>query len=147
MSLKERINEDVKDAMRQKDKPRLNALRLITAAIKQIEVDKRIEMDDDAVIDVLTKMIKQRKESIEQFEKAGRDDLLQQEQFELGIIEPYMPEQLSEAEITSMIEQAIADTGAASIKDMGKVIGKLKGAMAGRADMGQVSRQVKEKLG
>lgn len=146
MSLKERINEDVKDAMRQKDKPRLNALRLITAAIKQVEVDKRIDMDDDAVIEVLTKMIKQRRESIAQYEKAGRDDLLEQEQFEIGIIEPYMPEQLSEDEIRSMIAQAIADTGAASIKEMGKVIGKLKPAMAGKADMGQVSRLVKEKL-
>ena len=146
MSLKERINEDVKDAMRQKDKPRLNTLRLITAAIKQVEVDKRIEMDDDAVIEVLTKMIKQRRESIDQFAKAGRDDLLQQEQFELGVIEPYMPEQLSDDEIAGMIDQAIAATGAASVKEMGKVIGKLKGDMAGRADMGLGSRLVKEKL-
>jgi uncharacterized protein YqeY len=146
MSLKERINEDVKDAMRQKDKPRLNALRLITAAIKQVEVDKRIEMDDDAVIEVLTKMLKQRRESIEQYEKAGRDDLLQQEQFEVGVIEPYMPEQLGEDEIVKMIEQAIADTGASSMKEMGKVIGKLKPAMAGKADMGMVSKLVKEKL-
>ncbi len=147
MSLKLQITDDVKHAMRAKDKPRLAVLRLITAAIKQIEVDQRIELNDDAqVIAVLEKMIKQRKDSISQFEAAGRDDLKEIEVFELAIIQTYMPEQLSEAEILSLIEQAIADSGASSMKDMGKVMAQLKPKLSGRADMGNVSKSIKSTL-
>ncbi len=145
-SLKDRINDDVKTAMRSKDKPRLGVLRLITAAIKQIEVDKQTSLDDDAVIAVLEKMLKQRKDSISQFEKAGRDELVAQEAFEIGIIQDYMPEQLSEDEITRLIDDAISATGAASMKDMGKVMGMLKPRLAGKADMGQVSQIIKKRL-
>ncbi|MFV2061169.1 MAG: GatB/YqeY domain-containing protein [Gammaproteobacteria bacterium] len=146
MSLKLQITDDVKHAMRAKDKQKLSILRLITAAIKQIEVDERIELDDTQVITVLEKMLKQRKDSISQFEKAGRDDLKEIEVYEVSIIQTYMPEQLSEAEISSMIEQAISDTGANSMKDMGKVMGQLKAKLSGRADMGKVSQIIKSKL-
>ena len=147
MSLKERITGDVKDAMRAKDKPRLGTLRLITAAIKQKEVDERIELDDTQVLTLLDKMCKQRRESISQFEKAGRDDLIAQENAELDIITTYLPEQLGEAEIAALIDEAMAATGAASIKDMGKVMGQLKPKLQGRADMGAVSGMIKAKLG
>lgn len=147
MSLKERITGDVKDAMRAKDKPRLATLRLITAAIKQKEVDERIELDDTQVLTLLDKMCKQRRESISQFEKAGRDDLIAQENAELDIITTYLPEQLGEAEIAALIDEAMAATGAASIKDMGKVMGQLKPKLQGRADMGAVSGMIKAKLG
>jgi len=146
VSLKLQITDDVKDAMRSKDKPKLGVLRLITAAIKQVEVDERIELSDAHVITVLEKMLKQRKDSISQFEKAGRNDLKDIEVFEVGIIQTYMPEQLSEAEITTMIDQAIADSGANSMKDMGKVMGSLKSKLSGRADMGNVSKIIKAKL-
>ena len=119
MSLKDRITQDVKDAMRAKDKPRLATLRLITAAIKQREVDERIELDDTQVTMVLDKMVKQRRESIVQFEKAGRDDLIAIENNELEIIIPYLPEQLGEDEINALIDAALEQTGASSIKDMG----------------------------
>ena len=147
MSLKDRITGDVKDAMRAKDKPRLATLRLITAAIKQQEVDERIELDDTQVLAQLDKMCKQRRESISQFEKAGRDDLIAQEVSELEIIQTYLPEQLSEDEIAALIDEAMASTGAASIKDMGKVMGQLKPKLQGRADMGAVSALIKAKLG
>jgi len=147
MSLKDRILQDVKDAMRAKDKPRLATLRLITAAIKQIEVDKRIELDDEQVLSVLDKMCKQRRESITQFEKAGRDDLIAQEVSELDVIQTYLPEQLSETEIAGLIDAAMTSTGASSIKDMGKVMGQLKPKLQGRADMGAVSTMIKNKLG
>lgn len=147
MSLKERITGDVKDAMRAKDKPRLGTLRLITAAIKQKEVDERIELDDTQVLTLLDKMCKQRRESISQFEKAGRDDLIAQENAELDIITTYLPEQLGEAEIAALIDEAMAATGATSIKDMGKVMGQLKPKLQGRADMGAVSGMIKAKLG
>jgi uncharacterized protein YqeY len=147
MSLKERIQQDVKDAMRAKDKPRLATIRLITAAIKQREVDERIDLDDTQVIAVLYKMVKQRRESISQFEKARRDDLIAQEKSELEIIQSYLPEQLTEAEITVLIDTAMAATGAASIKDMGKVMGQLKPKLQGRADMGAVSAMIKARLG
>ena len=147
MSLKDRILQDVKDAMRAKDKPRLATLRLITAAIKQIEVDKRIELDDEQLLSVLDKMCKQRRESITQFEKAGRDDLIAQEVSELDIIQTYLPEQLSETEIAELIDAAMTATGASSIKDMGKVMGQLKPKLQGRADMGAVSAMIKSKLG
>jgi uncharacterized protein YqeY len=147
MSLKDRILGDVKDAMRAKDKPRLGTLRLITATIKQQEVDERIELDDTQVLTLLDKMCKQRRESISQFEKAGRDDLIAQEVLELDLIQTYLPEQLSEAEITALIEETMAATGASSIKDMGKVMGQLKPKLQGRADMSAVSALIKAKLG
>jgi uncharacterized protein YqeY len=147
MSLKDRITQDVKDAMRAKDKPRLATLRLITAAIKQREVDERIELDDTQVTLVLDKMVKQRRESIVQFEKAGRDDLIAIENSELEIIIPYLPEQLGEDEIVALIDAALEQTGASSIKDMGKVMGQLKPKLQGKADMGAVSALIKAKLG
>ena len=147
MSLKERIMQDVKDAMRAKDKPRLATLRLITAAIKQREVDERIELDDTQVTLVLDKMVKQRRESIVQFEKAGRDDLIVIENNELEIIIPYLPEQLGEDEINALIDAALEQTGASSIKDMGKVMGQLKPQLQGKADMSAVSALIKSRLG
>jgi hypothetical protein len=146
MSLKENLQQDMKTAMRAGDKPRLAVIRLINAAIKQREVDERIELDDAQVTAVLDKMAKQRRESIEQYEKAGRNDLADQENFELEVLKTYLPEQLSEAEIDAMIEAAIAATGAASIKDMGKIMGQLKSKLAGRADMGAVSGKIKARL-
>jgi uncharacterized protein YqeY len=147
MSLKDRIQQDVKDAMRSKDKPRLAAIRLITAAIKQREVDERIELDDAQVTAVLDKMAKQRRESISQFEKAGRDDLIAQEVMELEIIQSYLPEQLGEDEINALIDSAMQTTGASSVKDMGKVMGQLKPKLQGRADMSAVSALIKARLG
>ena len=147
MSLKDRIQQDVKDAMRAKDKSRLAAIRLITAAIKQREVDERIELDDAQVTTVLDKMAKQRRESISQFEKAGRDDLIAQEVMELEIIQSYLPEQLGEDEINALIDTAMQATGATSIKDMGKVMGQLKPKLQGRADMSAVSALIKARLG
>ncbi len=145
-TLTTRITDDVKTAMRSKDKDRLAVLRLITAAIKQIEVDQRITLDDDQVIGVLEKMLKQRKDSIEQFSKAGRDELVAQEAAEIEIIQEYLPEQLSEDEINSLINDAISATNAAGMKDMGKVMGMLKPKLAGRADMGKVSQTIKQRL-
>jgi len=145
-SLSARINDDVKAAMKAKDKARLGVLRLITAAIKQREVDERITLNDEQVLAVLEKMIKQRKDSIIQYEKAGRDELAQQEAFEIGIIQDYMPEQLSDDEIDALISEAISSSGAESMKDMGKVMGLLKPKLAGRADMGKVSQIIKKQL-
>ena len=147
MSLKERIQQDVKDAMRAKEKERLATIRLITAAIKQREVDERIELDDEQVLVVLDKMCKQRRESISQFEKAGRDDLIAQEVMELEIIQSYLPEQLGEDEINALIDSAMQATGASSVKDMGKVMGQLKPKLQGRADMSAVSALIKARLG
>lgn len=144
--LKTRINDDVKTAMREKDKARLATLRLITAAIKQKEVDERTELNDEQVVAILEKMLKQRKDSIEQFEKAGRDELAAQEKSEVEIIQAYMPEQLSDEEIETLIKEAITATGAESMKDMGKVMGQLKAKLAGRADMGAVSGKIKALL-
>jgi uncharacterized protein YqeY len=144
--LKTRILDDVKAAMKAQDKPRLATLRLITAAIKQREVDERTEMDDAQVLSVLEKMIKQRRDSITQYEKAGRQELADQEKSEIAIIEDYMPEGLSEEEILAMVESAITETGAASIRDMGKVMGLLKPQLQGRADMGKVGGLIKQKL-
>ncbi len=146
MSIKDRIQQDMKDAMRAKDKARLGTIRLILAAIKQREVDERIELDDEQVIVVLDKMAKQRRESISQFEQAGRDDLIAQENFELGIIQPYLPEALGENELNALIDAAMAATGASSIKDMGKVMGQLKPKIQGRADMSAVSALIKSRL-
>ena len=146
-TLKVQIQEDVKTAMRARDQKRLTALRLITAAIKQVEVDKRIEMDDQAVLAVLDKMVKQRRDSLEQYLNAGRDDLAAQEKFELELIAVYLPEALSEDELATLINQAVADTGASSIRDMGAVMNKLREQVQGRADMKAVSSAVKEQLG
>jgi uncharacterized protein YqeY len=147
MNLKAQILEDVKSAMRARDQKRLTALRLITAAIKQIEIDQRVEMDDQAVLGVLDKMAKQRRESLEQYESAGRDDLANQEKFELDLISAYLPEALSDDEIAALIAQAIAATGASSIRDMGAVMNKIRGEVQGRADMKAVSNIVKSQLG
>ena len=146
-SLKDRLNEDVKNAMRERDKLRLAGLRLIMAAIKQREVDERISLDDEAVIAVLDKMAKQRRESIEQYSKANRQDLVDQESFELELIQGYMPAQLGEAELDALIAKIIDDSGASSIKDMGKVMASLRPQVQGRADMGAVSARVKQRLG
>ena len=145
-ALKTRINDDVKTAMRSKDKERLGTLRLLTAAIKQIEVDKRIELDDEQVVAVIEKMLKQRKDSIEQFEKAGRNELAEIEIKEVVILKEFMPEQMSDADVDSLIDQAIASTGAEAMKDMGKVMGLLKPQLAGKADMAAVSGKIKAKL-
>ena len=144
--LKERINEDVKAAMRAQDKRRLGALRLITAAIKQREVDERITLDDPQTLAVLEKMIKQRKESIAQYSQANRQDLVDQETFEVQLIQSYMPAQLSEAAVDAAVAAAIAETGAASVKDIGKVMAILKPKLAGQADMSLVSAKVKKQL-
>ena len=144
--LKQRIQDDVKTAMKAKDKARLATLRLITAAIKQREVDERIELDDTQVLAILEKMIKQRRDSITQYEQAGRSELAAQELSEIDIIQEYMPEGLSEDEVAAMVDAAIADAGANSMRDMGKVMGQLKPKIQGRADMGQVSALVKQKL-
>ncbi|MAP11475.1 MAG: glutamyl-tRNA amidotransferase [Gammaproteobacteria bacterium] len=144
--LKARIQEDVKAAMRAKDKPRLATLRLVTAAMKQVEVDQRIELDDQATLDILVKLVKQRRDSIEQYEAANRDDLVAQERAELELIETYMPTALDESELGALLDQAVAETGAASMKDMGKVMAWLKPKVQGRADMGALSGKVKAKL-
>ena len=144
--LKQRITDDMKSAMKAKDTQALKAIRMILGAIKQKEVDERIELDDVAVSGVIQKMIKQRKDSISQFNQAGRDDLVAVEEAELAIINNYMPEQMSEAEITQAVEAAISSTGASSMQDMGKLMGMLKGQLAGKADMGQVSQAIKAKL-
>jgi len=145
--IKTQISNDVKDAMRSKDKDRLAALRLILAAFKQKEVDERIELSDEQSISILNKMAKQHRDSIEQFGQANRDDLIKKEQLELDIIESYLPEKLSEEEVSLLIDEAISETGANSVKDMGKVIGLLKGKLQGQADMGEVSRLIRGKLG
>lgn len=144
--LKSRITEDVKSAMRSGDKPRLATLRLVQAAIKQIEVDTRETLDDTGMLSVLEKMVKQRRESISQYGQAGRDDLVAVEEAELAIIQTYMPEALSEAEIQTMVDAALAESGASSVRDMGKVMTLLKPQMQGRADMAMVSGMVKARL-
>ena len=146
MSLKDKLQQDMKAAMRAGEKRQLAVIRLINAAIKQREVDERIELDDEQVTAAIDKMAKQRRESIEQYEKAGRDDLADQEKFELELLKSYLPEQLDEAEIDAMIEAAVTATGASSIKDMGKIMGQLKPKLAGRADMGAVSGKIKARL-
>ncbi len=137
----------MKTAMRAKDSARLGVIRLILAAIKQREVDERIELDDTQVLAVLDKMVKQRRDSIDQYGKGGRQDLVDKEAFELEVIDVYLPARLDEAELSALIEQAIADSGAASMKDMGKVMGVLRPQIQGRADVGAVSTRVKARLG
>ena len=144
--LKHRITDDMKSAMRAKDKQALKAVRMIIGAIKQREIDERIELDDAQVMTVIQKMVKQRKDSIAQFTEGGRLDLVEVEEAELVIINNYMPEQLSDAEVASAVDKAIADSGADSMKDMGKLMGMLKGQLDGKADMGLVSQLIKAKL-
>jgi uncharacterized protein YqeY len=146
-NLKPHLVADMKSSMKSGDKARLKVIRMILAAIKQVEVDERIELDDARVIAVLDKMAKQRRESISQFEQAGRDDLAGIEQAELEVIQHYLPEALSDDEINELIEAAIAETGASDMKQMGQVMGKLKPRLQGRADMGQVSQLIKARLG
>ena len=147
MTLKERITEDMKTAMRSGEKDRLSVIRLLQAAIKQREVDERITLDDAQITSVLEKMIKQRKESVAAFEKGGRADLVAKENAEITVLQPYLPAQLSEAELDALIADAISSTGAASIKDMGKVMGVVKAKAAGKADMGAVGARIKARLG
>ena len=144
--LRIQLQDEMKAAMKSGDKPRLGIIRLILAAIKQREVDERIELDDAQVLTVLDKMVKQRRDSVEQFEKAGRTELADQEKFEIGVIQEYLPAQLGEDEISALITEAITATGAQSMKDMGKVMGILKPKLQGRADMGAVSGLIKQNL-
>jgi uncharacterized protein len=145
--LKARLTDDMKAAMKGGDKPRLAVIRLINAAIKQREVDERIELDDQQVLAVLDKMVKQRRDSIKQYSDAGRTDLADAEQAEVEVIQEYLPAALSDDEIAAIVEQAVAEVGATSMADMGKVMGKVKPQVQGRADVGAVSKMVKAKLG
>lgn len=147
MTLKSRITEDMKDAMRAKDAARLGAIRLLQAAIKQREVDERIELDDTQVIESIEKMLKQRRDSISQYEAANRQDLADVEKFEVSILQTYLPQPLTEVEIGALLDQAIAATGATGVKDMGKVVAAVKPQVLGRADMGKVSGLIKARLG
>ena len=147
MSLKTRLTDDMKTAMKAGEKDRLGVIRLVNAAIKQREVDERVELDDAQVLAVLEKMLKQRKDSVTQYEAAGREDLAAVERFEMGVIQAYLPAQLGTGEIEAIVAKAVADSGASSPKDMGKVVALVKPQVAGRADMGQVSALVKQKLG
>ncbi|MBN9696204.1 MAG: GatB/YqeY domain-containing protein [Zoogloea sp.] len=147
MSLKVRINDDMKAAMRAKETARLSALRLLLAAIKQKEVDERVELDDAAIVTVVDKMLKQRRDSVSQFEGAQRFDLASAERFEIEVLSAYKPEGLSTEQITTLIDAAIATTGAASPADMGKLMAELKPRLAGKADMAEVSKLVKARLG
>ena len=146
MAIKEQLSEDIKAAMRARDSERLSTLRLVSAAIKQKEVDERVSLDDAAVLSVLEKMIKQRKDSIAQFQAGGRQDLVDKEQAELAVLAAYMPEQMSESEVAAAVVASIAAVGASGPQDMGKVMSALKPGLAGKADMGLVSKLLKEKL-
>ena len=146
MTLKERITEDMKAAMRASEKERLSTIRMVQAAIKQREVDERVVLDDTQVIAVLEKMVKQRRESIVAFEQGGRADLAEKEKAEISLLQVYLPTQLSAVEVDALIKDAIATTGATSLKDMGKVMGAVKAQAAGRADMGAVSASIKAAL-
>jgi uncharacterized protein len=145
-NIKLRIQEDIKDAMRTHEQHRRDALRFLSAAIKRLEIDKRIELNDDQVLSVIEKQIKQHRDSIEQYEKAGRNELAEKEKFELDILQHYMPEPLAETEIDKLIQEAINATNASSIRDMGKVMGLVKTKMQGRADMSIVSTKIKTLL-
>lgn len=145
-SIKQRITDDMKSAMRNKDKDRLATIRLAMAAFKQIEVDERKELTDQDVLAILDKMVKQRRESIKQYQAGNREDLAEKEQAEIAVLQDYLPQPLSEAEITTLIEEAMQATGASSMQEMGKVMGQLKPKLQGRADMGAVSQLIKQKL-
>jgi hypothetical protein len=147
MSLKAKITEDMKAAMRARNAPRLSAVRLLLAAMKQREVDERIELTDADVLGIIEKMLKQRRDSVTQYEAGGRQDLADVEKFEIGVLSEYMPQQLSEAEIAAEVAAAVAQAGAKGMQDMGKVMALLKPRLAGRGDMAKVSAQVKAKLG
>ena len=147
MSLRDKINDDMKSAMKAREPEKLGALRLLLAAMKQREIDERITLDDHQMVAVIEKMIKQRKDSIAQYEKAQRQDLADKEKYEISILEAYLPQQMSQAEVEAAVAEAIASTGAKGAADMGKVMGVLKPKLAGRADMGKVSGLVKSKLG
>ena len=146
MALREQLNEDIKSAMKAREQQKLDALRLLSAAAKQREVDERITLDDAALVAIVEKEIKKRRESIAQYEKAQRQDLADKEKFEISVIEAYLPKQLSQAEVDAIVAEALASTGAKSPADMGKVMGVLKPKLAGKADMGKVSAMVKAKL-
>ena len=146
MPLREQLNEDIKSAMKAREQEKLNALRLLLSAVKQREVDERITLDDAGVVATIEKMLKQRKDSIAQYEKAQRQDLADKEKYEISVLEAYMPKQLSEAEVGAIIDAAVASTGAKGPADMGKVMGVVKPQLAGRADMGKVSGLVKARL-
>ena len=146
MPLRDQLNEDIKAAMKAREADKLAALRLMLAAVKQREVDERITLDDAGVVAIVEKMIKQRKDSIAQYEKAARQDLADKEKYEISVIEAYLPRQLSQSEVEAVIAEAIASTGAKSPADMGKVMGVVKPKLAGKADMGRVSAMVKSKL-
>lgn len=146
MSLKLRISDDMKTAMKAKDAERLGTIRLLMAAIKQKEVDERVELDDAGIVSVVDKMLKQRRDSVTQYEAAGRQDLADKEKAEMDVLTGYLPQQLTEAEIDALIDAAVAQSGAASMQDMGKVMGQLRPQMAGRADMAVVSARIKAKL-
>ena len=146
MELKSKITEDMKTAMRAKDTARLGTVRLLLSAMKQKEVDERVELSDADVLAIIDKMVKQRRESIAQFEKAGRNDLAEVEKAEIAVLSGYLPQQLSEAEVAQAIAAAVTESGAAGVKDMGKVMALLKPRMAGKTDMGKVSGLVKAKL-
>ncbi|KAF0843120.1 MULTISPECIES: GatB/YqeY domain-containing protein [Methylovorus] len=146
MSLKVRISEDMKSAMRAKDSARLGAIRLLQAAIKQREVDERIELDDMQVIEAIEKMLKQRRDSISQYEAANRHDLADVEKFEVSVLQEYLPQALTEDEIKAILEQVVAETSASGIKDMGKVMAAVKPLVVGRADMGKISGLIKSRL-
>ena len=145
--LKQQLTADMKQAMRDKDKPRLGVVRLALAAIKQREVDERIELDDAQVLAVLDKMVKQRRDSVRQYEEAGRQELADQEAYEISVLQTYLPEALSDEELDALIDAAIAESGASSMKEMGKAMGILKPRVQGRADMGAVSAKLKARLG
>ncbi len=146
MSIKQTISEDMKTFMRAKDTARLGAVRLLQASIKQKEIDDRVELTDDQVLSVIQKMLKQRKDSIEAYQKADRQDLIDQEQLEIDVLSKYMPEPLTADEVSKIIDKVISEVNATDMKDMGKVVGVLKSKISGRADMGQVSKIVREKL-
>ncbi|MFM7295358.1 MAG: GatB/YqeY domain-containing protein [Burkholderiales bacterium] len=147
MSLRDRINDDMKIAMKARDSERLSAIRLLTSALKQREVDERIQITDEVVLAVIEKMLKQRKDSIAQYTAGNRPDLVAKEQFEVGVLQVYMPAQLSDAELAAILDSVIAEVGATSAKDMGKVMNALRPKVAGRADMGKLSGAVKARLG
>ena len=146
MTLKARIQSEMKEAMKARDKQRLAVIRLIQAEIKRIEVDERIDIDDARLLSVLDKMCKQRRDSVQQHEEAGRNELAEQESYEISVIQDYLPAQLTEEEISELIDEAVATSGATSMQDMGKVMGSLKPKLQGRADMGEVSKLIKVKL-
>lgn len=146
MSLKGQIQDDMKEALKAGDRDRLKVIRMLMAGIKQIEIDKRSELDDAAVLGVVEKMVKQRRDSVTQFRQGGRDDLAASEQAEIAVLQAYLPEPLSAAELEALVDAAIAETGAESMRDMGKVMGRLRDKVQGRADMGAVGATVKARL-